>query len=61
MAWAHNIHFLPDIVTFKMDRLLLPGFGRPLNYVPKEGDPDYTGPLFPSALSSLAIETGNVA
>jgi len=61
MAWAHNIHFLRNIVTFKMDRLLLPGFGRPLNYVPEEGDPDYTGPLFPSALSALAIETGNVA
>ena len=44
-----------------MDRTLLPGFGRRLNYLPEEGDPDYTGPLFPSALGSWAIETGVVA
>jgi len=36
-----------------MDRYLLPGFGRPLNYDPQEGDPDFIGPLFPSALSSV--------
>jgi len=30
---------------------LLPGFGRPLNYVPLETDPDYVGDLFKNALS----------
>jgi len=44
-----------------MDQTILPGFGRPLNYVLKEEDPDYTGPLFPSALSSSAIVSGYVA
>ncbi|KIM39109.1 hypothetical protein M413DRAFT_447453 [Hebeloma cylindrosporum] len=40
---------------------LLPGCGRPLNYIPKQSDPDYIGELFKNALSSVEIESHEVA
>jgi hypothetical protein len=42
-------------------KTLLPGCGRPLNYIPKQSDPDYIGELFKNALSSVDIEGSNVA
>lgn len=47
--------------TAASKRTQLPGFGRPLNYVPQKDDPDYTGPLFPNALSNLNIDGGCIA
>ncbi|KAF8972573.1 hypothetical protein BDZ97DRAFT_1913065 [Flammula alnicola] len=38
---------------------LLPGFGRPLDFVPDNEDPDYVGDLFPNALSNW--DSGRVA
>jgi len=35
---------------------LLPGFGRPLNYVPLKTDPDYVGDLFKNALSMIDLD-----
>jgi len=40
---------------------LLPGCGRPLNYIPKQSDPDYIGELFKNALSGVDIEEFEVA
>lgn len=37
---------------------MLPGFGRPLNYVP-QGDPDFAKRLFPNALSQQDIRPGH--
>ena len=34
-----------------MAKIQLPGFGRPLNYVPRKNDPEFIGRRFPSALS----------
>ena len=34
-----------------MAKTQLPGFGRPLNYVPDKNDPEFVGRRFPSALS----------
>jgi hypothetical protein len=34
-----------------MVKIQLPGFGRPLNYVPRKRDPQFIGPLFPNALA----------
>ena len=45
----------------KPNKTLLPGCGRPLNYVPKESDLDYVGDLFKNALSGGDIEHGKVA
>ena len=42
-------------------KTLLPGFGRPLNYIPKPSDSDYIGELFKNALSSVDIEEHEVA
>lgn len=42
------------------NQMLLPGFGRPLNYVPRKNDPDYIADLFPSALSIRGILDGSV-
>jgi hypothetical protein len=42
-------------------KALLPGCGRPLNYIPKQSDPDYIGELFKNALSSVDIEKCEVA
>ncbi|KAF8885258.1 hypothetical protein CPB84DRAFT_1788555 [Gymnopilus junonius] len=39
-------------------RTTLPGFGRPLNYEPQEGDPGFVRPLFPSALSTFGMKSG---
>jgi hypothetical protein len=38
-------------------KTLLPGFGRPLNYIPIKTDPDFVGELFKSALSVRDIES----
>jgi hypothetical protein len=38
-------------------KALLPGFGRPLNYIPVHTAPDYVGELFKSALSSKEIKS----
>ena len=40
---------------------LLPGCGRPLNYIPKKTDSDYIGKLFKNALSTVDIEGNEVA
>ena len=40
---------------------LLPGCGRPLNYIPEKPDPDYMGELFKNALSGVAIEGHEIA
>ena len=40
---------------------LLPGCGRPLNYIPEQSDPDYIGELFKNALSGVDIEGHEVA
>ncbi|KAF9523656.1 hypothetical protein CPB83DRAFT_839565 [Crepidotus variabilis] len=37
---------------------LLPGFGRPLNYVPKDDQPDFVGKLFPNALTPSDLDIG---
>ncbi|KAF9481713.1 hypothetical protein BDN70DRAFT_919662, partial [Pholiota conissans] len=37
---------------------LLPGFGRPLNYYPSEGDQDYVGKAFATALGVPGFEAG---
>jgi hypothetical protein len=34
-------------------KALLIGVGRPLNYVPSKGDPDYIGEPFPNALEGF--------
>ncbi len=36
---------------------LLPGFGRPLTYVPQPGDSNYIGGVFPSALYDVFTES----
>lgn len=41
----------------KEHQALLPGFGRPLNYIPDETDPDYVGRLFKTALSTEELES----
>jgi len=38
------------------EKILLPGFGRPLNYIPVRTEPDYVGDLFKTALSAQDIE-----
>ncbi|CAA7267686.1 unnamed protein product [Cyclocybe aegerita] len=48
-------------VTSNEGATLLPGFGRPVNYVPKKVDLDYVGDLFPNALSAADIENGRAA
>lgn len=40
---------------------LLPGFGRPLNYVPNKSHPEYTGELFKNALSSADVLGSKIA
>jgi len=47
--------------TTSTKNALLPGCGRPLNYIPKQSDPDYIGELFKNALSSMDIEELEVA
>jgi hypothetical protein len=47
--------------TANTKKALLPGCGRPLNYIPKQSDPDYIGELFKNALSSADIEKCEVA
>ena len=47
--------------TANSKKALLPGCGRPLNYIPKRTDPDYIGGLFKNALSSVDIEELEVA
>jgi hypothetical protein len=42
-------------------KTLLPGCGRPLNYIPKKYDPGYVGELFKNALSSVDIEEHEIA
>ena len=49
----------PDAANAK--QTLLPGCGRPLNYIPKQSDPDYIGELFKNALSGVDIEGHEVA
>ncbi len=44
--------------TFK--KPLLPGCGRPLNYKPKQSDPDYIGDLFANSLSEMDVGRGLV-
>ncbi|PPR02043.1 hypothetical protein CVT24_011203 [Panaeolus cyanescens] len=39
----------------------LPGFGLPLNYVPRKTDKDYIGPLLPNAISLGELVSENVA
>ena len=41
-------------------KALLPGFGRPLNYVPENGAPDYVGELFSTALSTNQLESDSL-
>jgi len=43
------------------NKTLLPGCGRPLNYIPKESDPDYSGQLFKNALSGKDIAQADIA
>ena len=43
------------------NKTLLPGCGRPLNYIPKESNPDYIGRLFKNALSGRDIASANIA
>ena len=47
--------------TANPKKTLLPGCGRPLNYIPKLSDSDYIGDLFRNALSSVDIEKNEVA
>ena len=42
-------------------KTLLPGFGRPLNYVPNKSHPEYTGELFKNALSSADVLGSKIA
>ncbi|PPQ85700.1 hypothetical protein CVT26_005856, partial [Gymnopilus dilepis] len=37
-------------------KTVLPGFGRPMNYTPQEGDRDYIRKRFPSALSQVDMD-----
>ena len=50
----------PDATNTKW-QTLLPGCGRPLNYIPQQSDPDYIGELFKNALSGLDIEEHEIA
>jgi len=47
--------------TTSIKEALLPGCGRPSNYIPKQSDPDYIGELFKNALSGVDIEEHEVA
>ncbi|KAF8971362.1 hypothetical protein BDZ97DRAFT_1901571 [Flammula alnicola] len=51
----------PNPSSKASSRTLLPGFGRPLNFVPSKQDPDYIEDLFRNALSSRDIANGRVA
>ena len=42
-------------------KALFPGCGRPLNYIPTQSDPDYTGELFKNALSNVDMVEREVA
>jgi hypothetical protein len=42
------------------NKALLPGFGRPLNYVPHTTAPDYVGDLFNTALSTRELESDSL-
>lgn len=47
---SNKVDIIPPSTT------LLPGHGRPLNYLPVKKASDYVGTLFGSALSSTSFE-----
>ncbi|KAF9523655.1 hypothetical protein CPB83DRAFT_862555 [Crepidotus variabilis] len=46
--------------TTASQKPLLPGFGRPLNYIPEENQPDFVGKLFPNALTPSDLDIGRI-
>ena len=38
----------------------LPGFGRPVNYCPMDGESDYISDLLPNALCPMSREEGTI-
>ncbi|KAF8157169.1 hypothetical protein B0H34DRAFT_712558 [Crassisporium funariophilum] len=44
--------------TISTHLTLLPGFGRPVNYIPDENDPEYVGRAFQNALSGNDVSAG---
>ena len=47
-----------SVPTVEPSKALLIGVGRPLNYVPSKGGPDYIGQPFPNALEAFEESEG---